>query len=96
MGDFHVGFLQEREFNTQLPEDGRPSLDILKNTKETGLLASIGTVWRGVCVLKQEGKKENACKPHTLVEKLSYNPCSPEELMNLRCYNDKSRGHSVF
>lgn len=96
LDDFHIGSFQEREFKTQVLEERRPSLNILKNMKETGLLASKCTVWRRV-VLKQEGgKKETACEPHTLMEKLYYSLCSPKVFMNLRYYNDKSRGRLFF
>lgn len=72
MDDFHIGFFQEREFNTQLLEEERPSLDTVKNRKEMGLVASIYNVWRRVG-LKQGGEKETACKPRTLMEKAYYN-----------------------
>lgn len=97
LDDFHAGCFQEREFNAQLLEERRPSLNILMNMKEMGLMASKCSLWRGVCVLKQGGgKKETACKPCTLMEKLYYNLFSPKELMNLKNYTDKSRGHSFF
>lgn len=97
LDDFHAGFFQEREFNAQLLEERRPSLNILMNMKEMALMASKRSLWRGVCVLKWGGgRKETACKPWTLMEKLYYNLCSPKELMNLKNCTDKSRGHSFF
>ena len=96
LDDFHIGFFQERHFNTQLLEERRPSLNILTNMKETGLLALKCTVWRGGVLKQEEGRKETACKPCTLMEKLYYNLCSPKELMNLRYYNHKSREHLFF
>lgn len=96
MDDFQIGFSQEREFNTQLLEERRPSLNILKNMKEIGLLASKCAVQRGGGLKQGGGMKETACKPRTLTENLYYNPRSPEELMNLRYYSDKSSGHLFF
>ena len=53
MDDFRIGFFCEREFNAQLLEEWGSSLNILKNTKAMGFLASKCTAWRGV-VLKKE------------------------------------------
>lgn len=95
LDDFHTGFFQEREFNTWLLEERRPPLNVFKNMKAKGLLASKCPVWRGHVLKQEEGKKETAFKPCILVGKLYYNCGSPKELMNLKYYNDKSSFSSL-